>query len=63
MATHCSILTLEIPWTEEPGGLQSVGLLKELDKTEHLNQKQQYSYILTNIRIKFQSWISRLLLL
>ena len=25
MATHSSILALEIPWTEEPGGLQSVG--------------------------------------
>ena len=22
MATHCSILALEIPWTEEPGGQQ-----------------------------------------
>ena len=22
MATHSSILALEIPWTEEPGGLQ-----------------------------------------
>ena len=21
MATHCSILAWEIPWTEEPGGL------------------------------------------
>ena len=21
MATHCSVLTWEIPWTEEPGGL------------------------------------------
>ena len=26
MATHCSILGWEIPWTEEPGGLQSLGL-------------------------------------
>ena len=26
MATHTSILAWEIPWTEEPGGLQSVGL-------------------------------------
>ena len=26
MATHFSILAWEIPWTEEPGGLQSVGL-------------------------------------
>ena len=28
MAVHSSILTWEIPWTEEPGGLQSVGLQK-----------------------------------
>ena len=26
MATHASILALEIPWTEEPGRLQSMGL-------------------------------------
>ena len=26
MATHSSILAGEIPWIEEPGGLQSVGL-------------------------------------
>ena len=26
MATHSSILVWEIPWTEEPGGLQSIGL-------------------------------------
>ena len=25
MATHSSILAWEIPWTEEPGGLQSRG--------------------------------------
>ena len=25
MATHSSILAWEIPWTDEPGGLQSVG--------------------------------------
>ena len=30
MATHSSILAWEIPWTEEPGGLQSIGLQKEL---------------------------------
>ena len=28
MATHRSILAWEIPWTEEPGGLQSMGLQK-----------------------------------
>ena len=25
MATHSSILNWEIPWTEEPGGLQFMG--------------------------------------
>ena len=25
MAAHSSILAWEIPWTEEPGGLQSMG--------------------------------------
>ena len=25
MATHSSILALRIPWTDEPGGLHSVG--------------------------------------
>ena len=25
MANHSSILAWEIPWTEEPGGLQSMG--------------------------------------
>ena len=33
MATHSSILAWKIPWTEEPGGLQSIGL-KESDTTE-----------------------------
>ena len=26
MATHSSILAWRVPWTEEPGGLQSMGL-------------------------------------
>ena len=26
MATHSNILAWRIPWTEEPGGLQSMGL-------------------------------------
>ena len=35
MATHSSILVRRIPWTEEPGELQSMGR-KELDMTEQL---------------------------
>ena len=31
MATHSSILTWRIPWTEEPGGLQSMGLQRVSD--------------------------------
>jgi len=39
MATHSSILAWRMPWTEEPGWLQSTGS-KELDMTkviEHNN--------------------------
>ena len=32
MATHSSILSWRIPWTEEPSGLQSMGS-QELDTT------------------------------
>ena len=32
MATHSDILAWRIPWTEEPGRLQSMGL-QELDMT------------------------------
>ena len=34
MATLSSIPTWEIPWTEEPGGLQSMGGVTESDRTE-----------------------------
>ena len=32
MATHSSVLAWEIPWTEEPGRLQSVGS-QRVDRT------------------------------
>ena len=37
MATHSSILPWKIPWTEEPGGLLSMGLQRVRHKlvTEH----------------------------
>ena len=35
MATHSSVLAWEIPWAEEPGGLQST----ESDTTEHTHRK------------------------
>ena len=36
-ATHSSVLAWRIPWTEEPGGLQSMGS-QESDTTERLNE-------------------------
>ena len=35
MATHSNILAWKVPWTEEAGGLQVLGVTKELDTTEH----------------------------
>ena len=41
MATHSNILAWEIPWTEEPGGLQLLGL----QRVEHeLTTKQQQQF-------------------
>ena len=38
MATHTSIVTWSIPWTEEPGWLQSMGS----QKRQNLVTKQQW---------------------
>ena len=35
MATHSSILDWKIPWTEEPGGLQSMELQRVGQKKKH----------------------------
>ena len=45
MATHSSILAWEIPWTEELGGLQSMGL-QESDKTERLKHHHHHHHTL-----------------
>ena len=39
MATHSTILAWRIPWTEEPGGLQSKAY-KELDTTCQLSSRR-----------------------
>ena len=41
MSTHSSVLAWEIPWTEEPGQQQSMGVTKESDTTQGLNNKKQ----------------------
>ena len=47
MATHSSILAWRIPWTEEPGGLQSMGLQRVrhdwVTNTHTMNLVRPYS--------------------
>ena len=38
MANNSGILARKIPWTEEPGGVQSMGVTKESDTTWQLNK-------------------------
>ena len=45
MATHSSILTWRIPWTEEPGGLYSPWGHKELDTTEQITLSLSLGWI------------------
>ena len=48
MATHLSIIAWEIPWTEEPGRLQSMGL-QESDTTyklNHLSHHREFKAVL-----------------
>ena len=44
VATHSSILAWRIPWTDKPGGLQSVG--SQSNRTEQLNNNNKVRYIL-----------------
>ena len=44
MATHSSILAGEIPLTEEPSELQSMGAAKELDMTKLLKIEVQEAF-------------------
>ena len=37
METHSSILAQKFPWTEEPGGLQSLGLQSQTQLSKQLN--------------------------
>ena len=45
MATHSSILSREIPWTEVPGGLQSTG--SQRDRHDLATKQQQRTYTTT----------------
>ena len=46
MATHSSILTWRILWTQEPGGLQSVGFQKSQTQLKQLSMRAQWALTL-----------------
>ena len=48
MATYFSILAWEIPWTEKPGGLQSMGLQKSWIQFKQLNRVPLLSHVLSS---------------
>ena len=54
MATHSSILACRIPWSEEPGGLQSMGC-RESDMTESIMENVSLCY---NDTVKLPALIS-----
>ena len=45
MATHSSILTWKIPWTEEPGRLESMGSQRVRRNYEHTQTKAPLEYL------------------
>ena len=52
MATHSGVLAWEIPWTEEPGELQSIGLQRA---GHDLTTKEQQS--ITSSQISFKNYV------
>ena len=38
MATHSSIIAWEIPWTEEPGGIQPMGSQRATNTLSHFKR-------------------------
>ena len=53
MATHSSVLAWRIPWTEEPGRLQSWGR-RESDRTEWLTlslSESRWVQVVANVQV------------
>ena len=58
-AEHSSVFTWEIPWTEEPGGLQSPGSQKS-DRAERLNHHHLNGTDSSRGDLRIQAWIQSL---
>ena len=48
MTTHSSVLARESPWTEEPGGLQSMGGCKRIGR-DLVTKQQQPLYLALSV--------------
>ena len=51
MATHSSILAWRIPWTEEPGGLWSIGSHRDTPEHPHTEAVRMGLTLLSQTRI------------
>ena len=55
MATHSNILAWEIPWTDDPGGLQSMGLQRVgYDLVTKSKKGKEESVIIIRAGVKLQ---------
>ena len=52
MATHSNILAWRIPWTEEPSGLQSIGLQRKIEKSHSIQTLYSQSYVFSNSHVQ-----------
>ena len=56
MATHSSILAWRIPWTEELGGLQSIGLQRVGHNLATVKQQQKETVQMSTVG----EWLNKL---
>ena len=57
MATHLSLLAWEIPWTEDPGGLQSIGLQRVRHDLVTKEQQQTHAIIGVQCAVETQEGV------
>ena len=59
MAIHSNILAWKIPWTEEPSGLQSMGVIKDSDELETEHQTHIVMIIMMHTYLILKSCINQ----
>ena len=59
MATHSSVLAWRIPWTEEPGGLQSIGLQRVGHDWSDLAHELRFLQNKKRTELRLETWASQ----